>query len=185
MRKIVACLFLCGLLLGCKGSEQKSSSVQQSPADDSETDSADTEVRFSPPRSIAKIEANEFKGDPFGFGAADFDKDGFMDFIMVQEWCHWNGFSCDGYSGTVVLYRNNGRGDFENPQKITDIVIPRECVYLRPYTAEDVMKMTAVDFDGDGDQDLVANCFGDILLYENVAVRMGAETTEKSKGGHK
>jgi len=179
MRKIILCL--CVLFLGCE------ISAQNSPADESASvKSADTQILFSMPRQIVKLTGGGgFKGDPTGFGIGDFDNDDDVDLLEVLVWCDWNGISCNGYSGSLIMYRGNGHGDFESPSQIAEVVIPRTCIANKYYKASDVMKITAGDFDRDGDLDLIANCFNDILLYENVVAQQEIVTNGKPIGGKK
>jgi len=80
------------------------------------------------------------------FLAADFDGDGDIELVVAKPWSIW------------IKMNNDGSGPFGSQQLIED---------MEEYI-ETVRGLTACDFDGDGDNDLIANInYQDLVLFRN------------------
>lgn len=103
----------------------------------------------------------------YGISAGDFDSDGDVDLFV------------NNHARKSSLYRNNGDGTFTEALAQID---PEGYVSVPPTSQEDVHGATWVDYDNDGDQDLListGNCCDPIFmvnrdgLFYNEAIELG------------
>src|SRR5262245_7923948 len=92
-----------------------------------------------------------------GVAVIDFDRDGKPDLLFVNS-CPWPGQPMSGQRPTLKLYRNRGKGQFED-------VTEADGLDVTMYG----MGVTVGDFDNDGCPDLFVTGVGGSRLFRNVA----------------
>jgi hypothetical protein len=111
--------------------------------------------------------------DAYALVAADFDRDGFQDFVLSRT----RGSSAPAEDGELLLYLGNGDGTFQSagfPQRGE----------LVGDAGTDPVSLAAADVDDDGDVDLVSgdvaeseNGLADVILFRNQLEVLGGALT--------
>jgi hypothetical protein len=133
-------------------------------------------VRFTDITSQAGIRFNHTSGafgqkllpETMGSGVAflDYDNDGWPDLLFVNS-CYWPGHEKAGPPPTLALYRNKGKGSFEDVTRAVGLGVT---IYG--------MGVTVGDYDNDGWPDVFISGVGGNRLFHNVSDGHGGRRFE-------